>query len=175
MKTLIIHPHDVTTSFLSDIYADMDCTVIDEPISKSKLKAALLEHDRIIMMGHGDEYGLYGYGHYIITSDLVYILREKECVAIWCNADIFFKRYELNGIYTGMIISEMDEAMMFCFYQVKNTEIVSSNTLFANAMKLSINEGNFLDKVKEHYVGDDNAIIQFNKEKIYITENSKYI
>lgn len=175
MKTLVIHPQDVTTAFLSDIYSDMDCTVINTQISKSKLKTVILEHDRIIMIGHGDDYGLYGYGHYVINSELVYLLREKECVSIWCNADVFFKKYNLRGFYTGMIISEMDEAFLFCLYQIKYTEILKSNTLFANSIKLSINESGFLDKVKEKYIDEDNAIIEFNREKIYITDNSLFV
>ena len=30
MKTLVIHPFDITTGFLSDIYKDTDWTVIDD-------------------------------------------------------------------------------------------------------------------------------------------------
>lgn len=38
MKTLAIHPKDITTDFLSEIYSDKDWTVITENISKKKLK-----------------------------------------------------------------------------------------------------------------------------------------
>lgn len=175
MKTLVIHPKDTTTDFLSVIYSDMDCNVINNNISKSKLKTTILEHDRIIMLGHGDERGLYGYGNYVIDSNFVYLLREKECVSIWCNADVFFKKYNLRGFYTGMIISEMEEAFLYCFYQIRYTEILKSNTLFANSIKLSINESGFLDKVKEKYIDNNNPIIDFNKQRIYITDNSLFV
>ena len=123
MKTLVIHPKDLTTDFLESIYKNMDCTIINTEISKSKLKQSIKLHDRIIMLGHGDAYGLYGYGHYVIDSKLVYLLRDKECVAIWCNADRFFTKYSLTGIYSGMIISEYDEAIMFCLQDFSNKDI----------------------------------------------------
>ena len=54
MKTLVIHPEDVTTSFLAAIYEDLDATVITRKESNSKLKRSIKEHDRIIMLGCGN-------------------------------------------------------------------------------------------------------------------------
>ena len=90
MQTLVIHPKDETTDFLSVIYADKDWTVVNTRPSKSKLKELIKSHDRIIMLGHGTKDGLiimegaYNY-HFLIDSSLVYLLREKDCVCIWCN------------------------------------------------------------------------------------------
>lgn len=83
--TLVIHPKDQTTDFLSEIYLDKNWTVINTNTSKKFLKEQILTHDRIVMLGHGTEKGLLGYDRYIIDSTLVYLLREKECVCIWCN------------------------------------------------------------------------------------------
>lgn len=58
MKTLVIHPKDITTDFLSDIYSDKDWTVININVSKSFLKKQIKEHDRIVMLGHGTGEGL---------------------------------------------------------------------------------------------------------------------
>jgi hypothetical protein len=74
-----------------------------------------------------------------------------------------------------MIISEMDEAMLYAFHQTKPSQIQHSNTLFANAIKESISEKGFLDKAKELYVSDDNHIIHFNQTRMYITPNSEFI
>ena len=133
MKTLVIHPFDITTGFLEDIYIDKDWTVVDWNPSKCGLKNLIKEHDRIIMLGHGTEDGLLGYNRFVINSELVYLLREKLCVCIWCNADKFVEKYSLKGFYTGMIISEHEEAIMFCV-NTTNTEIYNSNTLFAKAI-----------------------------------------
>jgi hypothetical protein len=175
MKTLVIHPQDNTTAFLSSIYENKDWTIIDKNVSKSIIVDAIKNHDRIIMLGHGDDLGLYGFGNYVITPKLVYLLREKECVGIWCNADVFFKKYELKGIYTGMIISESDEAYLFCIHNFHWRQIVQSNELFAESIKENINNPQFLKGIKEKYNSEDNPIIDFNKQRIYITDNSLFV
>ncbi|MCK9416528.1 hypothetical protein M0Q97_07725 [Candidatus Dojkabacteria bacterium] len=168
MKTLVIHPRDTTTDFLSDIYKDKDWTVITENISKSQLKLKIIHHDRIVMLGHGNKDGLYYFKHnrFIVSSELVYLLRSKICVGIWCNADKFFEKYKLSGFNTGMIISEIDEAYQ---YGVRGSFdiIEQSNKLFAYAIKESIDLTNIVDNVKQIYVGD-NEIISFNKNNLYL-------
>jgi hypothetical protein len=167
MRTLVIHPKDITTNFLSEIYIDKDWTVITENISKSQLKLEIIHHDRIIMLGHGSEDGLFDLKNYrfVISSELVYLLRPKICVGIWCNADKFFEKYKLNGFYTGMIISEIEEAYL---YNVRgNLDIIEqSNKLFAYAVKESIDLTNIVDNVKQIYIGD-NEVISFNKNNLY--------
>jgi hypothetical protein len=175
MKTLVIHPQDVSTAFLSSIYEDKDWTVYDKNYSRSTYEAAIKEHDRIIMLGHGDDYGLYGFGDYIINSRMVYLLREKEVVCIWCNADMFFKKYKLRGFYTGMIISEMDEAYLFCLHDFHYKQIFESNQLFAQSIKENIDNTGLLSNVKEKYIGEGNPIIDFNKQRIYISDDSLFV
>ncbi|MCK9445607.1 hypothetical protein M0Q50_01795 [bacterium] len=165
MKTLVIHPFDITTGFLEDIYIDKDWTVVDWNPSKCGLKNLIKEHDRIIMLGHGTEDGLLGYNRFVINSELVYLLREKLCVCIWCNADKFVEKYSLKGFYTGMIISEYEEAIMFCV-NATNTEIYNSNVLFAKAIKDSIDDDNMLSKSKLIYDGNT-EIINFNKNNLF--------
>ena len=169
MKTLVIHPKDSTTDFLSAIYADCDdWDVINTNCSKSHLCSQIKSHDRIIMMGHGTDQGLIGYDHYVIDSRVVYLLRDpnKEYVFIWCNADLFVTKYKLKGVYSGMIISEYEEALMFCI-PVHNLMLDESNKLFALGLKhaLAIN-GDILADLKYFYHGDSN-VIQFNQHNLY--------
>jgi len=165
MKTLVIHPFDLTTGFLEDIYIDKGWTIVDWNPSHAGLKHIIKEHDRIIMLGHGTEDGLLGYGRFIINSELVYLLREKICIYIWCNADIFVKKYSLKGFYTGMIISECNEAEMFYVYAT-NKEIYESNVLFSKAIKESIDDIDMLSKVKSIYIGHS-EVINYNKYNMY--------
>lgn len=168
MDTLIIHPKDSTTDFLSEIYKDKDWTVITDHISKSQLKREIIHHDRIIMLGHGSELGLFDMNHmnFVIDSQLVYLLRAKYCVGIWCNADKFFEKYKLNGFYTGMIISEVEEAYLYGIRE--SFEVIEkSNKLLALAVKKSIDlDTDIVKSVREIYVGN-NEIISFNKENLY--------
>jgi hypothetical protein len=85
MKTLIIHPKDSTTDFLSPIYSPLkDKTVIKGGIPKSDLVELIMSHDRILMLGHGSPYGLlnrsqfFGAGQYIIDESMVISLNAKN-------------------------------------------------------------------------------------------------
>jgi len=164
-KTLVIHPFDVSTGFLEEIYSGKDWTLIDNNVSHSHLKKSIQEHDRIIMLGHGTEYGLLGYDRTIIDSQLVYLLREKECVCIWCNADVFFEKYKLKGFYTGMIISEKLEANMESV-DATESEVNKSNSMFAKSIAKSIDETNMLEVALDNYKGDTD-VIEFNRNRMF--------
>ncbi|MFA5586048.1 MAG: hypothetical protein WDA02_05820 [Saccharofermentanales bacterium] len=167
MKTLVIHPKDPTTDFLSDIYSDKKWTVVNTNISKKSLKEQIKSHDRIVMLGHGTELGLIGFNKFIINSSLVYLLRDKVCICIWCNADIFVKKYNLKGFYTGMIISEYTESLMYNI-PTNNYFLTESNKDFANSIKVSIDTDNILDNVIKHYDGNS-AVVLFNKQNLFQT------
>lgn len=167
MKTLIIHPTDITTKFLNVIYSGKDWTVITENVSKSYLKSQIREHDRIVMLGHGTEKGLIGFGRFIIDSSWVWLLRTKECVCIWCNADKFVEEYGLRGFYTGMIISEVEEAEMYSLWMSTMKNIEDSNILFSESVKNSIDSTSMLEDMKKSYHSDDNPIIRFNQDNLY--------
>lgn len=174
MKTLVIHPYDYTTRFLSVIYEGKDWTVItDTQFPKSKLKKAIQEHDRIICLGHGTEHGLIAMQskwswRQMIDSTLVYLLREKELVFVWCNADEFAKKYDLKGFITGMIISEDEEANMFSVNATEG-EIYDSNVLFSKAVADSIDlpPHEMMENGLEIYKGDSD-IIAFNRENFNV-------
>jgi hypothetical protein len=165
MKTLVIHPKDSTTDFLSEIYSDKEWTVINTNTSKKLLNEQIKTHDRIVMLGHGTEKGLLGFNKFVIDSTWVYLLREKICVCIWCNADVFVNKYGLKGFYTGMIISEYEEAIMCCV-PTNSHWIAESNTDFALAIKNSIDEENMLEKAKLLYEGNS-TVVEFNRNNLY--------
>ena len=165
MKTLVIHPQDSTTTFVSESSSDKDWTVVNTDISKKILKNLIKTHDRIVMLGHGSEKGLFGFGKFIIDSTLVYLLREKICVCIWCNSDEFVKKYKLKGFYTGMIISEYEEAIMYCV-PTHSQWIYESNIDFALAIKNSIDDENMLEKAKMLYEGNS-SVVEFNRNNLY--------
>jgi hypothetical protein len=165
MKTLVIHPKDASTDFLKKIYEGKDWTIInDQATTRSRVEITKLikKHGRIIMMGHGHPYGLF---MSCINPEIVYLLRQKLCVCIWCNADQFVEKYGLRGFYTGMFISEVSEAR---FYGIETTQekIDYSNNLFATEMNKHIDMICVHQLIKESYVGDD-PVIQFNNERLY--------
>jgi hypothetical protein len=167
-ETLVIHPKDLTTDFLSDIYSDKEWDIINYDCSDSLLKNQIKKHGRIIMMGHGIPFGLLGYSKLVINSNFIYLLRDlnKYYVYIWCNADMFVKKYDLFGFYTGMIVSEVMEAK---FFNINTTydQINYSNMLFARSIKDAIDTDNILRNTLNRYIGNNNPIIQFNRKHIY--------
>lgn len=165
MKTLVIHPKDNTTDFLSQSYFESDITLVtDVNTSKSKLKDLIKSHDKIIMMGHGTKDGLISNKRHIIDSSYVYLLRDKICICIWCNAFDFFSKYKLKGYATGMIISEIDEAVTYGV-NCSPIEIRVSNDLFAKSLKVSLQSEDVRTTLLESYVGDSDVMF-FNKGNI---------
>lgn len=135
MKTLIIHPKDPTTTFLSRIYARLkDKTIIKGGVSKSKIRDLIEVHDRVLLLGHGSPYGLLSQGQffeaglYIVDVSMVPVLKEKSnCMYIWCYADQFVHRHGLSGLCTGMFISELGEADYWRFEDIDESLINQSN------------------------------------------------
>ena len=66
-----------------------------------------------------------------------------------------------KGLYTGMIISEVEEALMFGINATYH-EVEFSNLLFAEQMRKVIDNNTYIDL---DY--DSNLVIQFNKKNLY--------
>lgn len=140
MTTLIIHPDDRSTDFLRPIYRDLPSkTVITGPITQDGLHALIRAHDQVIMLGHGSPNGLFsvsaGWGRaYIVGADEVEVLRDKQLITIWCHADQFMEYHQLDGLYSGMFVSEVSEAR-FCGLRIATqADVDESNCLFADIL-----------------------------------------
>lgn len=116
----IIHANDPTTKVLSLLYEYREnLTVhITEKSSNITVRHAIREDNLIMMLGHGNQYGLFStpdkngnYKRFLITDRHVQFLRDKTCIGIWCHANKFAERYGLHGLFSGMIISELQEAI----------------------------------------------------------------
>ena len=87
----------------------------------------LLRHvstqERIMLLGHGSGKGLFyraddskeGFDKIIVGHPHAYHLRKHggNIVAVWCNADQFARAEGLHGLFTGMIVSELSEALLY--------------------------------------------------------------
>ena len=117
---IVIHANDSTTEVLSLLYKSRnDITEhITEANTNVDVKKALLSNTSIMMLGHGNQYGLFSrpskngkYERLLITDKHVQFLRGKVCIGIWCYANVFAERYGLHGVFSGMIVSELQEAI----------------------------------------------------------------
>jgi len=173
MKTLVIHPEDKTTTFLKEIYRNINYTLIDNPFTKTKdIIKAIKEHDRIIICGHGSPSGLFGGTGMLVNFEMVPYLREKEMIAIWCNADKFMEKHNLSGFYSGMFISEIGEAKIFGFDDIEEKKIVESNYKFSTLMGDVINKSLFeiFEYITKNYPSLDNPISIFNSNRLYFAK-----
>ena len=116
----VIHANDPTTKVLSHLYEQrQDISArITEASTNGDIQRALLGDDIIMMLGHGNQYGLFSkpnkngeYRRFLITDRHVQFLRNKTCIGIWCHANLFAEQYGLHGLFSGMIISELQEAI----------------------------------------------------------------
>lgn len=178
MKNLVIHPKDPTTEFLSPIYANIeDKTVVTGGITKSELRVLIEIHDRILILGHGFQYGLVnpgqfpGAGLFIIDDSMAPILREKSSgIFIWCHADQYVRRHGLSGLCSGMFISEPGEGQFYGFGNIDVGLINQSNERFAAIMSRYIEEP--VDLLFNRLIFDysklskTNPIARFNLERL---------
>lgn len=144
-RTLVLHPYDESTQFLRAAYAGIDdiCLVTDfSCIGDEEVKDMIRNYDRIIMLGHGTETGLYDrtLKKYVVHSGMASALEGKNCLFIWCNANIFKERYDLTGFATGMFISETGEAYD-CGIRTTAEDINESNKKFAEALNEALKDG----------------------------------
>lgn len=118
-RMTVVHANDPTTRALSLLYEareDVSCRVAEKSTS-SDVQRAIRDCDTVMMLGHGNEWGLFStpdkkgrYERHIISSKLVDFLRGKTCIGIWCHANEFAEKYGLHGLFSGMIVSEPWEA-----------------------------------------------------------------
>lgn len=176
MKTLIIHPEDHSTHFLKDIYRHLDdATVVTKNISRGTLHELIRSHDQIVMLGHGSPSGLFnvakvGDNGFTIGHLEVPLLKNKQCIFIWCHADQFVRHHDLRGLSSGMFISEVSEAI--CYSVDGSLEHVeASNSTFAEALgtALTVTEDyqQVLEQVTREYevLVPENQVAQYNLER----------
>jgi len=178
-KVLVIHPNDSSTDFLKPIYADIpNATVVRGGVTRADVDQEIIKHDRIIMLGHGSPGGLFSIGEFfgnsggfIISHGTADLLRDKECIFIWCNADKFVNEHNLKGLYSGMFISEVGEAE-YCGTPSSQEVVTESNDYFANELgkvsNLDLNEIHSYIKTNYGILAESNDVANYNNNRIYL-------
>lgn len=181
-KKLIIHPEDPSTEFLKSLY--LNEVALTGNFGNAHLRRQLQNSDEIWLLGHGcGEFGLldmksrFGVLN-IVGSQHVQFLRDKLVVGVFCNANMFAERYGLTGLFTGMIISEMQESID---WNVSATidEILDENMHFANNLNYCIEECKSLKEVPGMMRGfikeNSSPLVRFNYESVFWIENGETI
>jgi hypothetical protein len=132
---LIIHIISTEdTNDFTGIYEGLDATILINPTSSECKRAIINEQDRIVLIGHGTEWGLLNQrlDGFIVGSDMVQFLRGKDIIGIWCYAGNFACRYDLTGFFTSMFISNRQELIdNMPIVDYSDEEIMRENRRFA--------------------------------------------
>ena len=179
---LVIHPKDKTTAMLSALYDGLEAQVVADCRSTKEI-GHLLHHvstqERIMLLGHGSDKGLFfreddskdEFDKVIVSHAHAYHLRKHggNIVAVWCNADQFARAEGLHGLFTGMIVSELNEALL---YQVETTqeELDRENVKLALRLRTLLDEGIPLSEIPEQMLAMDDVrspLTTFNYKNFY--------
>lgn len=178
---IVIHPYDKTTQFLKPLYGASEnlqlCTEQDTNAEIRRVLNHVAQPDSpVMMLGHGCEYGLFApvspaepFGRLIVNGTHVEFLRKLTCFAIWCNANLFAEKYNLHGIFSGMIISELEEAD-WCGVQTTPEELECENNRLTALLKDAFlncpSLADIPDYIKNH-APMDTPLQRFNYNNIY--------
>lgn len=179
---LVIHPKDKTTAMLSALYDGLEAQVVDGYRSTKEM-GHLLHHvstqERIMLLGHGSDKGLFfrkddskdEFDKMIVGHSHAYHLRKHggNIVAIWCNADQFARAEGLHGLFSGMIVSELNEALL---YQVETTqeELDLENVKLARRLRALFDERIPLNEIPKRMLAMDDVhspLTTFNYNNFY--------
>ena len=166
---LVIHPKDKTTAMFSVLYDELEVQVVADCRSTKEM-GRLLHHvstqERIMLLGHGSDKGLFfrkddskdEFDKVIVSHAHAYHLRKHggNIVAVWCNADQFARAEGLHGLFTGMIVSELNEALL---YQVKTTqeELDRENVKLARRLRALLDERIPLSEIPKRMLAMDDV------------------
>ena len=179
---LVIHPKDKTTAMLSALYDGLEAQVITDCRSTKEM-GRLLHHvstqERIMLLGHGSDKGLFfreddsknEFDKIIVGHSHRYHLHNhgSNIVAVWCNADQFARAEGLHGLFTGMIVSELNEALL---YQVETTqeELDRENVKLARKLRALLDERIPLSEIPKRMLAMDDVqspLTTFNYNNFY--------
>ena len=167
---------------LSALYDGLEAQVVDNYRSTKEM-GHLLHHvstqERIMLLGHGSDKGLFfraddskdEYDKVIVSHAHAYHLRKhgENLVAIWCNADQFALAEGLHGLFTGMIVSELNEALL---YRVETTqeELDRENVKLARRLRALLDERIPLSEIPKRMLAMDDVhspLTTFNYNNFY--------
>ena len=120
---------------LHKAYEGLDDSVILVNPKPKELDDVLRErpNETLMGLGHGCSSGLFGYNCNIIIGERnLDLLKDRDLICIWCNADGFGRRHpELRGFFTSMFISNEGEAYCYGYKDYSNEDIFNEVVLFS--------------------------------------------
>jgi hypothetical protein len=180
-KPLVIHPKDYSTTFLKRIYDPLEkLTLVTGGFTKSGINRVIGEHSRVFLLGHGSPAGLMSVGQFRVDSPYVIddthanlFSVQSDNLYIWCNADLYVKRHGLRGVYSGMFISEVSEAVACGLKGISQRQVTESNNCFGDIMGecIHMNKTEMYDTLMKSYerLARVNPVARYNHDRLYLS------
>jgi hypothetical protein len=178
--TIVLHLDDESTNFLREIYAGKGYQVVTKPCSIRALYDTVQAYPKVFMLGHGCPDGLFwrekekDHGVRVLGKHFGPMLATKTGLYIWCHAVEYAHTYKLNGLVSGMFISEVGEAS-FMGITATQKQVDSSNDAFSMAVRQYLDTGGSPHEVAKCYGSADCEITKYNSDRLYVMENGVII
>jgi len=134
------------TSFLTKTYEGIDNLILLYNPTKREVNKTLREHpnEDVMMLGHGSPSGLFGHDYksgdfFVIDYTNAELLKNRNCIGIWCYAKEFGRKYGLKGYFTSMFISNGGEAKSFG-YKAKEEDVFNEVQNFSAYVNMLIKD-----------------------------------
>lgn len=140
---IVIHiDSEKDTAFLSKCYEGIGDSIILYNPSKAEVNKTLTDNPNatVMMMGHGGGGGLFSkdWRGCVIDYTNAHLLKDRECIGIWCYAKNFARNYGLKGYFTSMFISNGGEAKSFGYKDVTEEDVFNEVAIFAERVNALI-------------------------------------
>ena len=174
MTAILSYSGDNDTAILNKIWDGLDCRVVvvgKDYVTRKDIDEIISEEsDTLILAGHGSSFGLFGTGDFdefcIVDQKSVPLIKAKRLICVWCHAAQFGESQGLKGFFSGMFISNQDEASLYnivakddVIWQLEKNFCNNLNELIRN--DVSMNQ--WIGILKEHSDHNDPVDI-FNME-----------
>ncbi len=143
---IVIHVDSMEdTARLKKAYEGLDdVTLLYNPTKEKVVEELRLNNDPLVMcLGHGTTSGLFGTSWlgFVVDRSMADLLKNRKMIGIWCFASSFAERYGLNGYFTSMFISNINEAEGFGFPDNTNEDILNEVNIFCETINTYLKEG----------------------------------
>lgn len=174
---LVIHPADPTTDFLRVLYEGKEgCRCLLGGESRNQVNDLLFHlppGEPVMLLGHGTDAGLFrleqGEQRRYVGRQMAFCLRRHPIIGVWCHANRFAEAHGLSGLFSGMVVSEREEAETYGI-ATSEKELERENLLFASTLAGFLNAGlpypEIVARMREA-AGNGPAVRMFNFNSLY--------
>ena len=155
----------------------LDCSATGKEIDRAIYHTPISE--RIMLLGHGSDKGLFwrkddtqpGFDGILVGHRHAFHLRRHgvNLVAVFCHANMFAIGNGLHGLFSGMIVTEMEEAVEYGITTSKE-ELEGENVKLFRRLRVLLDRGVSLSDIPRLILDMDDVhtpLTEFNYKSFY--------